>query len=416
MSKAPKRPIFIEVRGLTAEDVVCEPLLKYNDCSRHVKSSSLHPIWSSGKIEVWSTFEAEVEQTFLEIPWENYSAVIDYALPDDVDKNHIRARDHFLCGEELSISGRWSDHALNPVSAIGRVLGYGAVFGDWKATARSNFSLAEPESTADGVTPADKGTSSKATDADPGAKPTVEIKRKRNALIPDYALILEIDGTPRLIGEIKTPWKHPLPQWWAFFVKDNNDLHMRRALGKLTLISWEHRFLLMSGDKLGQTVNYMIELGLRYGFLTNYNHTVFLKREDVDGKEILFCSTPIEYNARPGPGSRVSVRQCLLHMQTLVVGDSDWKLEKSSQESIIKQQKKEPMEDAKRRTLEAVRGLGNDPTPSSSDAHVEEVRSGVAALEVDSSGGGRLTRSRTARFADPPVDASNPPGRKPRKK
>jgi hypothetical protein len=64
----------------------------------------------------------------------------------------------------------------------------------------------------------------------------------------------------------------------------------------------------------------MWSLGLRFGFVTNYEYTMFLKRDIVDGQQTLFFSDAISYEAksiispRPNPTPKVSLRECMLFL------------------------------------------------------------------------------------------------------
>ncbi|KKZ64222.1 hypothetical protein EMCG_01446 [[Emmonsia] crescens] len=271
LAKPVAGPRVLQVKVLTAEDVTLQPLIKYCDkAKRHVKSSSFHGLWYVGELEIWAGFENEVGKNFAGIEWKDHPTILAYGLPsEEVSELHLYAGDHFICGEELSISGRW---------------------------------------------------------------------RKRKNLIPDYALIVEENGAPRAVGEAKTPWYHDFQALWVDIQNTKKKLVMRRALGQIG--------------------NYMIELQLKYGFLTNFDQTFFLKREIVNNEETLYCSPPVKYNASPLYGDKIFLRQSLLLLQSSVVGnESVWKTEKTSEAGIIRKKKSEKMEDAKRRVGDAVQGL-----------------------------------------------------------
>lgn len=144
----------------------------------------------------------------------------------------------------------------------------------------------------------------------------------------------------------------------------------------------------------GQIGNYMIELQLKYGFLTNFDQTFFLKREIINDEETLYCSPPVKYNASPLYGDEISLRQSLLLLQSSVVGnESVWKTKKTSDVGIIRKKKSEKMEDAKRRVGDAVQGLGSD---------MDDVSHEFESLNVEEG-------ERRARFDPNPV--SDPPSR-----
>lgn len=70
---------------------------------------------------------------------------------------------------------------------------------------------------------------------------------------------------------------------------------------------------LIANTQLGQIAYYMQQADLKYGFLTNYENTFFIKQELVGEAVYLFCSPPIAHDECASE-STVSVRQCLLYL------------------------------------------------------------------------------------------------------
>ncbi|PGG95151.1 hypothetical protein AJ79_10225 [Helicocarpus griseus UAMH5409] len=376
LSKPVAGPRVIQVEGLTAEDVTLRPIIKYCDkTKRHVQSSSFHGLWYVGELEIWTGFENEVRKNFAGIEWKDHPTILAYEPGEDVSKLHLHAGDHFICGEELSISGRWVQHVLHPMSAVGKEPKYNMVFGDWKATAECDVNFVQSgkyDRESGKIIPLDETVA---------AGDTMK-QRKRKNLIPDYALMVEENGAPRAVGEAKTPWNHDFQALWIDIQNTNNKLLMRRALGQIG--------------------NYMIELQLKYGFLTNFDQTFFLKREIINVQETLYCSPPVKYNASPLYGDEISLRQSLLLLQSSVVGnDSVWTTEKTSEAGIIRKKKSEKMEDAKRRVGDAVQGLS-----SSMDNMSHE----FGGLSVE--GGERRARFDINPVSDPPSRSSTLPRRR----
>ena len=151
----------------------------------------------------------------------------------------------------------------------------------------------------------------------------------------------------------------------------------------------------------GQIGNYMIELELKLGFLTNYNRTFFLKREIVNNAEVLYCSPPIPHDASPLHTGGVSLRQCLLLLQSSVVGnESTWKTEKTSDTGIIRKKKGEKTDAAARRADDAVDVFG-----AITGSGMDDISDQLEHLRVGEDG-------RRARFArNPVVPESDPPSR-----
>jgi hypothetical protein len=417
-------PKYVKVRTLTARDVTYQPLMSYKaDPKRRVKSSSLHELWFAENLEEWDTFEDEVEKNFANIPWADHSNVLAYDLPEDVSDFHLYAKDHFLCGEEISISGRYVQHALHPMSAVSKELEYEMVFGDWKTTAERDTDFVRTiridTASKDIVSLTEEEAAVEEID-DSTFEETPIKRRPRKQLIPDYALMVEIDGSPRAVGEVKTPWNHNFKNMWVAMTDNQNKMRMRRALGIFFVIS----NVFITDTQVGQIGNYMIELELKYGFLTNYTYTFFLKRVSAEGKETLYCSPPIQSDAFPLAEMKekqtISVRQALLFLQTSVHGGkSAWYAKKVSTRSIIKKLKGETIGQVKERLAVALADVATSSAEHdagrSPDANpeVDEAIGKLEKLEIGGNQQGPTTRSR-ARFADPPV--SDTKGKKPARK
>lgn len=56
---------------------------------------------------------------------------------------------------------------------------------------------------------------------------------------------------------------------------------------------------------------------LKYGFLTTYNSTLFLKQEGTESDPILYCSAPMD-SATASSSEKPSLRECLFYLQYLV--------------------------------------------------------------------------------------------------
>lgn len=173
----------------------------------------------------------------------------------------------------------------------------------------------------------------------------------------------------------------------------------------------------------------MIELGLKYGFLTNYERTFFLKREDMKGKETIYCSPPIPYDASPLRGDKISVRQGLFFLQHLVRGE-EWSAEKLSDRSIIKKRKEETVGEAQERVKAALnegikKGVANAPGRTSGKRRDTQGSagspSGTEGLTDQLAGMVLNPGQKSTRFADPLVPGqsatdSKSSARNPRKK
>ncbi|EZF31047.1 hypothetical protein H101_05329 [Trichophyton interdigitale H6] len=197
---------FLSSLRFSFTDVSLQPLTGFESKGeRHVKSSSLHNIWFTGEIKQWDSFEDEVLGHFSSVRWDRYQEIIAYGPPDTgVSEFHIDARDHYVCGEELSISGRFVQHALQPMSAVSKILGLEMVFGDWKATSRNrvDFVPAAEIDPPTGKTEISANKGKGRADVPNSSEDALGV-RTRKSLVPDYALMVEANGTPRAVGEAK---------------------------------------------------------------------------------------------------------------------------------------------------------------------------------------------------------------------
>ncbi|KAJ5458271.1 hypothetical protein N7475_009659 [Penicillium sp. IBT 31633x] len=124
--------------------------------------------------------------------------------------------------------------------------------------------------------------------------------------IPDVVGLQDVGGNTniKLVGELKTPWviKH--------------DLHL--AVRRLCDLR----------QKIAQPVRDMQSLGCEYGFISTYNHTIFLRQfQSPSGAWEVWYSPPISSSyytpTVPNPHSthltlpQVSMKQCMFYVCTL---------------------------------------------------------------------------------------------------
>lgn len=74
---------------------------------------------------------------------------------------------------------------------------------------------------------------------------------------------------------------------------------------------------------VGQLAQYMHAAELRYGFLSNYDQTVFVKVEVVNGQVTLLHSRAIQHDAveQPRPARQATVLQCFVYIANLAAND-----------------------------------------------------------------------------------------------
>ncbi|KAK2812928.1 hypothetical protein FQN50_000949 [Emmonsiellopsis sp. PD_5] len=191
--------------------------------------------------------------------------------------------EHYLCGDEPSICGRYGQNALGPTSAVAFHNGVKFRFGDYKVCEESKH------------------------------------WKNRNH-IPDFVGVScpaanreELEALPKdekpsmvLVGEAKTAWKHNLHEHWRAYREDRDDDEDLR-----------HAF--------GQIASYMYQFKMRYGFLTTYDYTIFLKQVLWEGKEPrLYFTPPIEASSSPEASKdAVSIRQCFYYLLSTIKQNGD---------------------------------------------------------------------------------------------
>ncbi|KDB27848.1 hypothetical protein H109_00415 [Trichophyton interdigitale MR816] len=222
----------------------------------HTTTNAFHPTYYRGKKESWD-LASEMWDAIDEI---RNNSPLSYTLRGIPENPYSLDREHYLCGDEQSI-----------LTAVSFANGVKTRFGDYKVCSES--------------------------------------REKEHSKVPDFVAVhctakdlkglKELDRNEypylKFIGEAKTPWNHDLGKIYENFVA-----------GKKTKIN----------SALGQISKYMYQHKIRYGFLTTYNETIFLKQKLFkDSTWGLLVSTPvssdIEANRKTGA---VSLRQCLYYL------------------------------------------------------------------------------------------------------
>lgn len=194
---------FLDAKSLTMSAL---PKLGYID-NRATQSSAIHShLTFCANMIPWTSFEHEVRSNFNQIfrDWDQKPKVILSVELKQPPANAI-TNEHYLCGEELSSSGRYVQNVLHVMTAVGKELAIGLQFGDWYASHKypTQSSTSQTTSGATGNQP---------------EKEDNEEKEKR--LIPDYALLAEkedpkTNSFARALGEAKSPSPkaHNLASW-----------------------------------------------------------------------------------------------------------------------------------------------------------------------------------------------------------
>jgi hypothetical protein len=198
----------MELKQETARDLTYGSVPPLSRNKRGTVSSSLHKKWYDGPLAKWDLFEKHVYE---------FSTRID-SLPNTVlsvkpsgptnSRNHVW-KEQYLCGDELSVSGRFVQQVLQPVSTLACELEMPRRFGDFKvcdAPIPSKVKLPDFVSV--------------------GPDTDIQVSRAyRDIPIESYHKL-------RLVGEAKTPWAHKLEVFAEKYNSDNPTHTLRRALGE----------------------------------------------------------------------------------------------------------------------------------------------------------------------------------------
>lgn len=264
----------------TGRDYILETIPKLNWGPGRTRRSALHPIRFVGWLAEWPNFRASSSRTFNNIHWNN--GPIDYLLDQGP---HLHMQEHTLVGDEYDVQARISERISQPLSMVAKDQFLNFLFGGAKSV------------------------------------PTGYAK------VPDFVVINSIGQLIVVVGEAKTPWveAHVLGRKFSDAV-DGNDKPLRKCLGKsseiTTLGFTEEKTLAFANDILGQIAKYMRDLGMKYGVLTNYEETIFLRQVVSRGNLGLEYSPVIRHNefydSRRGT---ITVRQAFLHLVTLALAN-----------------------------------------------------------------------------------------------
>ncbi|OQD76026.1 hypothetical protein PENDEC_c005G05172 [Penicillium decumbens] len=201
-------------KARTAKGYVLEPLPDLRRGPDSTKSNALHPIRFDGWLAPWDGFIPSVARTFENRTWG--TQIIDY-LPQMGPKPSLN--EHVQVGDEPGVQSRFSDRVEQPLSIVASCEGMGFFFGDSKSFLS-------------------------------------DYKK-----VPDFLIIKSPNTSIAVVGELKVPWvKH-------------------HKLGQNILLAER-----MGGSEdnlricLGQIAQYMQDLGLKYGILTTYNETIFVRQ------------------------------------------------------------------------------------------------------------------------------------------
>ncbi|KAI2788404.1 hypothetical protein POX_e06420 [Penicillium oxalicum] len=250
--------------GYNGPALLLEPLPHLDISARRTVRHALHQIEFIGALRKWINFNTEVAHTYNNQTWnlrKIASKLTANSLAGSVHEEQV------LVSDERGVQGRLEGRA-------GTALG--AVF------AAQNHDLKF-------------GTSKGALPPYPGYK-----------MSPDFVLVTSAHKA-KVVGEVKVPW----------ICEHNLDKLIIEFESGLNVYGFRH--------VLGQIAEYMLEFRLKYGFLTTYEQTIFLRKVEV-GRYWALEYSPVIQNSDNGTfsGKRVSLCQSLYHIGILALADSDF--------------------------------------------------------------------------------------------
>ncbi|KAJ5431532.1 Alkaline phosphatase-like alpha/beta/alpha [Penicillium cf. griseofulvum] len=210
-------PVGFSQQDHSAASLFLEPLPNLDISSRRTTRHALHQIYFVGALQPWANFEADVANTY------NSQAWSPRALASSLTSNSLAGSVHeeqVFVSDERSIQGRLDGRA-------GTVLG--AVF------------------------------RAQNQDLKPGSFKGAQLPYQGYLKAPDFVLMTSA-CVAKVLGEAKVPWiaEHRLDNLVDEFENGDAEQTLRHALG--------------------QVARYMLDTRLKYGFLTTYEQTIFLRK------------------------------------------------------------------------------------------------------------------------------------------
>lgn len=228
----------------------CEDILSHSVPAllnkEHLRTSSetLHTIRFKGALSLWESFPDEVLNFFADqrpnIPTDvlSFRAKSAYNLPKLHDE-------HVYCGDELSVSGRFTQNVLHPVTTVAPLLHINARLGDFKIC-REAHPGGGPQKSSKGKQTLKKGEErEKIIAVDEADVVKIASGRDPARLVPDFAAVSPKDHSLRFIGEAKTPWNHRVATYITAY-QDGRKRQMEQAFGKYNQITKSQDHLLIS--------------------------------------------------------------------------------------------------------------------------------------------------------------------------
>ncbi|KAJ5206559.1 hypothetical protein N7491_002826 [Penicillium cf. griseofulvum] len=236
---------------VTSADMLQRPLPDINVGPNCTQSDAIHHIKYVGPLRPWATFKPEVIATFQNTNWSPVPLSTSFVNSPTLGPLET---EHILCGDETGLQGRFEERVGQVLGVVFEVNQIDLVFGDFKCTTNALTYRKTPD-----------------------------------------IIIMRPNGSSYVVGEIKTFWvyEHQLARVTARF-----------NFG-------EEKFL---RQVLGQIAQYMQDLDLKFGFISTYNETFFLRQVPFGRTMGLEFSPVIHHNEMYTREGDVTVRQGMIHL------------------------------------------------------------------------------------------------------
>ncbi|KAM5442289.1 hypothetical protein MferCBS31731_002664 [Microsporum ferrugineum] len=263
---------YSKARLLDGASILADPLpniLSQNDPER--TDTAFRGSYYQQEIKIWNI--KEETRTWTSPKYLKEKPIL-VGIDSSSEQPSYAYHDYYLCGDEQSVCGNFAQHALGPASAVALHNGINYRFGDYKACLESQNS-----------------------DKDYFIPDHVAVAYPAESI--EELHVLPENSKPRmvLVGEEMTSGNHFLGCYVQDY-EDGDQISLRLALGQIAF--YMHRFQ------------------MRYGFLTTYDETIFLKQVIEEGVSQLHVSQPIKATSSGSNESDVSVRQCLYYLLSVI--------------------------------------------------------------------------------------------------
>ncbi|KAK2760838.1 hypothetical protein FQN54_002077 [Arachnomyces sp. PD_36] len=247
-----------------ARDLVRSKLPDLRIGDHKTKSDSTHALEFQGMLGYWANFELEVRKSTLSQQWS--ADDLAHQTTAQQPSRYYLSREHYMCGDEYSVQGRFGQNIGHVMSAVFGSLGFDVRLGDFKS-----------------------------------CSPDVKIDGK----VPDFVLATK-SGKLLATGEGKTPWVH--------FLDDDIlvETDLRHALGQVAryMITAELIFGFLTTYQ--QTIFLKLEKDPKSGAMVLW-HSNVINGNSIYAEADRSDNTPRAYH------NKVTLRECFLFIAKQVV-------------------------------------------------------------------------------------------------